>query len=41
MGPEEAYASGPAKEFEARWGDSKPFVLASFRSLWGHYAPDA
>jgi glyoxylase-like metal-dependent hydrolase (beta-lactamase superfamily II) len=41
MGPEESYASGPAKEFEARWGDSKPFVLASFRSLWGHYAPDA
>jgi cyclase len=41
MGPDEAYATGPAKEFEARWGDSKPFVLASFRSLWGHYAPDA
>jgi cyclase len=41
MGPEEAYQSGPAKEFEAQWGDSKTFVLASFRSLWGHYAPDA
>lgn len=41
MGPDEAYATGPAKEFEAQWGDSKPFVLASFRSLWGHYAPDA
>jgi glyoxylase-like metal-dependent hydrolase (beta-lactamase superfamily II) len=41
MGPEEAHASGPAKEFEARWGDSRQFVLASFRSLWGHYAPDA
>jgi glyoxylase-like metal-dependent hydrolase (beta-lactamase superfamily II) len=41
MGPDEAYASGPAKEFEARWGDSRQFVLASFRSLWGHYAPDA
>jgi cyclase len=41
MGPEEAYQSGPAKEFEAQWGDSKAFVLASFRSLWGHYAPDA
>lgn len=41
MGPEEAFESGPAKEFEADWGDSKPFVMASFRSLWGHYAPDA
>jgi glyoxylase-like metal-dependent hydrolase (beta-lactamase superfamily II) len=41
MGPDEAYDSGPAKEYEAQWGDSKPFVLASFRSLWGHYAPDA
>jgi glyoxylase-like metal-dependent hydrolase (beta-lactamase superfamily II) len=41
MGPDEAYATGPAKEYEARWGDSKAFVLASFRSLWGHYAPDA
>jgi glyoxylase-like metal-dependent hydrolase (beta-lactamase superfamily II) len=41
MGPDEAYASGPAKEYETQWGDSKPFVLASFRSLWGHYAPDA
>jgi glyoxylase-like metal-dependent hydrolase (beta-lactamase superfamily II) len=41
MGPDEAYASGPAQEYEAQFGDSKPFVLASFRSLWGHYAPDA
>jgi len=30
-----------AKEFEARMGDSKAFVIASFKSLWGHYAPDA
>jgi glyoxylase-like metal-dependent hydrolase (beta-lactamase superfamily II) len=41
MGPDEAYASGPAREFEAQWGDSKQFVLAAFRSLWGHFAPDA
>jgi glyoxylase-like metal-dependent hydrolase (beta-lactamase superfamily II) len=40
-GPDEAYETGPAKEFEAQWGDSKRFVLDSFRSLWGHYAPDA
>lgn len=41
LGPEEAYALGPAKEYEPQWGDSKTFVLSSFRSLWGHYAPDA
>lgn len=41
MSPEEAYESGPAKEYEAQWGDSREFVLASFKSLWGHYAPDA
>lgn len=41
MGPDEAYASGPARAYEAQWGDSREFVLASFRSLWGHYAPDA
>jgi len=40
-GPEEAYATGPAQEFEAQWGDSRQFVLDAFRSLWGHYAPDA
>ena len=40
-GPDEAHASGPAREFEAAWGDSRQFVLDSFRSLWGHYAPDA
>ena len=41
MGPDEAYASGPAREYEAQWGDSKQFVLAAFKSLWGHYSPDA
>jgi cyclase len=41
MSPEEAYASGPAQEYEAQWGDSRAFVIAAFKSLWGHYAPDA
>jgi glyoxylase-like metal-dependent hydrolase (beta-lactamase superfamily II) len=41
MSPEEAYATAPAKEYEAQWGDSHAFVIASFKSLWGHYAPDA
>lgn len=41
QGPDEAVAAKPAKEFEARWGDSDGFVRASFKSLWGHYSPDA
>ncbi len=41
MGPEEAYQSGPAREYEAQWGDSHAFAIAAFKSLWGHYAPDA
>ena len=41
MGPEEVAAAQLAKEYEAQWGDSAQFVVASFKSLWGHYAPDA
>jgi glyoxylase-like metal-dependent hydrolase (beta-lactamase superfamily II) len=41
LGPEEALALEPAKEFEASFGASGPFVLAAFKSLWGHFAPDA
>jgi cyclase len=41
LGPEEAAAAGPTKEFNAQWGDPRPFVLMAFKSLWGHYAPDA
>jgi glyoxylase-like metal-dependent hydrolase (beta-lactamase superfamily II) len=41
LGPDEAHATGPAKEFEAQMGDSRTFVIAAFKSLWGHYAPDA
>ena len=41
QGPDEVVAMKPAKEFEAQWGDSDVFVKASFKSLWGHYAPDA
>lgn len=41
LGPEETYATQPAKDFEARMGDSRAFVVAAFKSLWGHYAPDA
>lgn len=41
MGPDEVLAAGPAKEFEAKWGDSTAFVTMAFKSLWGHMAPDA
>jgi glyoxylase-like metal-dependent hydrolase (beta-lactamase superfamily II) len=41
LGPDEVVASAPAKEFAPQWGDPDMFVDASFRSLWGHYAPDA
>jgi glyoxylase-like metal-dependent hydrolase (beta-lactamase superfamily II) len=41
MGPDEVIASAPAKEYEAQWGNPDVFVEAGFRSLWGHYAPDA
>ena len=41
QGPDEVVAAQPAKEYEEQWGDSKVFVNAAFKSLWGHYAPDA
>ncbi len=39
--PSEAVATEPAKEFNPQWGDSRAFVEMAFKSLWGHYAPDA
>jgi cyclase len=41
LGPDEVVAEKPAKEFEEKWGNSDAFVAQSFKSLWGHYAPDA
>jgi hypothetical protein len=40
-GPADVLAAAPAKEFEARYGDSTEFLTQSFKSLWGHMAPDA
>jgi hypothetical protein len=34
-------AAAPAKEYEPRYGDATEFLTQSFRSLWGHMAPDA
>lgn len=39
--PADVLAAGPAKEYEARYGDSSRFLTQSFKSLWGHMAPDA
>jgi cyclase len=41
QGPDEVLAAQPAKEFAAVWGDPNDFVDNAFRSLWGHYTPDA
>jgi glyoxylase-like metal-dependent hydrolase (beta-lactamase superfamily II) len=41
MGPDEALAAAPTKEFDAKWGEPTPFVTMAFKSLWGHMAPDA
>ena len=41
LGPEEAVAAAPTREFNPQWGDPTPFVTMAFKSLWGHFAPDA
>ncbi len=41
LGPDEVVASDPAKEYTAQWGDPTAFVDSGYRSLWGHFAPDA
>ena len=41
MGPEEVLAAGPTKEFDAQWGDPRQFTTLAFKSMWGHFAPDA
>jgi glyoxylase-like metal-dependent hydrolase (beta-lactamase superfamily II) len=40
-GPTEAVEAKPAKEFEARMGNSDEFVRRSFESLWAYLSPDA
>ena len=41
MAPDEVLAAAPTKEFDAKWGQSDVFVTMAFKSLWGHFAPDA
>jgi cyclase len=41
LGPDEAADTQPAKDLNAPWGEPRPFVLMAFKSMWGHFAPDA
>ena len=41
LGPAEVLATEPAKEFNPQWGSPNAFIEMAFKSLWGHYAPDA
>jgi cyclase len=41
LAPDEVIAATPTKEFDAKWGQSDVFVTMAFKSLWGHFAPDA
>jgi hypothetical protein len=41
LSPAEAVATEPAKDLNPQWGDPAPFVTMAFKSLWGHFAPDA
>lgn len=41
MGPAEAIAARPTREFDEKMGPSDQFVERAFRSLWGYLAPDA
>jgi glyoxylase-like metal-dependent hydrolase (beta-lactamase superfamily II) len=41
LGPAEAVAARPTKEFDARMGDPDEFVRRAFESLWAYLSPDA
>jgi cyclase len=40
-GPTEAVAAKPAKEFEAKMGNSDEFIRQAFESQWAYLSPDA
>jgi cyclase len=41
LSPAETLATEPAKGINEQWGDPQPFLTMAFKSLWGHFAPDA
>lgn len=36
MGADDMLAAGITKEFDARWGDPKPFLTSAYRGMWLH-----
>lgn len=40
-GPTEGVAAKPAKEYEAKMGNSDAFIRRAFESLWAYLSPDA
>ncbi len=41
LSPAETLATEPAQGLNPQWGDPSQFLTMAFKSLWGHYAPDA
>jgi hypothetical protein len=40
-GPSEGVEAKPAKDYEAKMGNSDEFIRRSFESLWAYLSPDA
>jgi hypothetical protein len=40
-GPKEAVEAKPAKEYEAKMGNSDAFIKQAFESQWAYLSPDA
>ena len=40
-GPSEAVEAKPAKEYEAKMGNSDEFIRRAFESQWAYLSPDA
>jgi glyoxylase-like metal-dependent hydrolase (beta-lactamase superfamily II) len=41
FGPEDVLAANPAKDYVARFGDPRQFLVESFKGMWPRNAPDA
>jgi glyoxylase-like metal-dependent hydrolase (beta-lactamase superfamily II) len=41
FGPEDVVAANPAKDYVARFGDPRQFLVESFKGMWPRNAPDA
>ena len=36
MSEEDLVAAQPTKEYDARWGDPRAFIINTYRGIWGH-----